>query len=306
MRHVRHLQPGLSLCVLWFVATSLSAQQVGEPSGTGPYPAIAESRAGLSGHTVYRPVTWPRAALPLLVWGNGGCSNNGLAHAAYLRQIASQGYLVISLGVPGGSRGAGAAPPADGRPSDPTQPAQMIEAIEWATLETAKQGGDFFGRIDVTRIAVGGHSCGGLQALAVSHDPRIDTTLVLNSGIYIKPGSGRSGVPIDKSQLGRLHAPALYLTGGPKDVAHPNAIDDVERIGHVPVFFGWLPVGHGGTFSEPDGGEWARVSARWLDWQLKVDADAARDFAGPDCRLCRDDRWTVVRKQLPPPAASLR
>ena len=70
---------------------SVSAQQVGAPSGTGPYPAIAESRTELPRHTVYRPVEWPRQSLPLYVWGNGGCSANGLAHAAYLRQIASQG-----------------------------------------------------------------------------------------------------------------------------------------------------------------------------------------------------------------------
>ena len=28
----------------------------------------------------------------------GGCSANGLAHAAYLRQIASQGYVIVALG----------------------------------------------------------------------------------------------------------------------------------------------------------------------------------------------------------------
>jgi putative CocE/NonD family hydrolase len=98
----------------------------------------------------------------------------------------------------------------------------------------------------------------------------------------------------------------LYLTGGPSDVAHPNAIDDVERIDRVPVFFASLPVGHGGTFSAPDGGDWARVSARWLDWQLKADADASWDFASPDCRLCTDERWTVVQKRLPPPTGPFR
>ena len=106
---------------------------------------------------------------------------------------------------------------------------------------------------------------------------RIDTTLVLNSGIYNVPGSGRSRIQVEKAQLARLHGPTLYLTGGPSDVAHPNATDDVARIDRVPVFFGSLPVGHGGTFSAPDGGEWARVSARWLDWQLKGNADASRD-----------------------------
>ena len=68
-------------------------------------------------------------------------------------------------------------------------------------------------------------------------------------------------------------------------------VDLVERIEHVPVFFGALPVGHGGTFSAPDGGEWASVSTRWLDWQLKANEDASRDFAGTGCRLCTDTRW---------------
>jgi putative CocE/NonD family hydrolase len=181
----------------------------------------------------------------------------------------------------------------------------MLEAIDWATREAAREGSPFQGRIDVTRIAVGGHSCGGLQALAVSHDPRIRTTLVLASGIYIRPG-GRSGVQIDKWQLERLHSPLLYLTGGPEDIAHANATDDVQRINRLPVFFGSLPVGHGGTFSQPDGGEWARVSTRWLDWQLKGDADASWDFAGDPCRLCADERWTVERKNLPPPQGPRR
>ena len=296
MHSSRTLLTALATSLVCISLAPVSAQQIGASSGSGPYPAIAESRAELPHHTVYRPVEWPGAALPLYVWGNGGCSGNGLAHAAYLRQIASHGYVIVALGTPGG----GAAPPADGN-TDATQASQMIEAIEWAERETAREGGPFHRRIDVTRIGVGGHSCGGLQALAISHDPRIDTTLVLNSGIYNVPGTGRSRVQVDKTQLTRLHAPALYLTGGPSDVAHPNATDDVARIDRVPVFFGALPVGHGGTFSAPDGGEWATVTTRWLDWQLKADADASRDFAGKDCLLCTDTRWTVLQKQLPAP-----
>ena len=301
MRQSTPLLSALATTLACLTLAPVLAQQVGAPSGTGPYPAVAETRAELPRHTVYRPAALPAAALPLYVWGNGGCSSNGLAHAAYLRQIASHGYVIVSLGVPGG----GAAAPADGS-TDATQASQMIEAIEWAERETERDGGAFHRRIDVTRIAVGGHSCGGLQALAVSHDPRIDTTLVVNSGIYNVPGSGRSRVQVDKAQLARLHGPMLYLTGGPSDIAHANATDDVGRIDRVPVFFGWLPVGHGGTFSAPDGGDWARVTTRWLAWQLKADEDAGRDFAGTDCRLCTDARWTIVQKQLPAPAGVRR
>jgi len=296
MGRSRTLLSALAMCVAGIVAAPLFAQQVGAPSGTGPHPAIAEARAELPHHTVYRPVEWPREPMPLYIWGNGGCSANGLAHAAYLRQIASHGYVIVALGTPGGA----AAAPADST-TDPTQASQMIEAIEWAERETARQGSALYRRIDVTKIAIGGHSCGGLQALSVSHDPRIDTTLVLDSGIYNEPGTGRSRIKVEKSQLARLHSPVLYLLGGPSDIAYANGSDDVARIDRVPVFFGSLPVGHGGTFSAPDGGDWAKVSARWLDWQLKADADAGRDFAGRDCRLCTDARWTVVQKQLPAP-----
>jgi uncharacterized protein len=306
-------------------AGSGQAAVIGEPAGTGPFPAVAESRSDLPNHVLYRPAQLPKQALPLYVWGNGGCSDNGLGHGAYLREIASHGYVVIALGVPREerpftpARAPTVAPPlvrplppgvGDGparNTPDATQPSQMIEAIDWATRENARSGSDMAGHIDLARIAVGGHSCGGTQALAVSHDPRVRTTLVLNSGIYARREGTRSGVAIDKSQLSRLHAPVLYLAGGPSDIAYPNASDDVARLEQVPVFFGSLPVGHGGTFfTERNGGEWARVTTRWLDWQLKADRDASWDFAGPACRLCTDARWSVVQKHLPAPTGPFR
>ena len=48
-----------------------SAAMLGEPSGTGPLPATAESVPDLPGHTLYRPVRWPRAPMPLFVWCRG-------------------------------------------------------------------------------------------------------------------------------------------------------------------------------------------------------------------------------------------
>ena len=294
------------------------AQQVGAASGTGPWPAVAERRADLPSHTVYHPVQLPKAPLPLFVWGNGACRDNGLAHGAFLRQIASQGYFVIALGVPREERpfdpNPQAEPPAvaPGQPPprntpDETRPAQLLEAIDWATRENARDGSPFRGHIDVAHIAAGGHSCGGLQALAVSDDPRITTTLVLDSGIYVTATGARSGVQIDKSKLASLHGPMLYLTGGPKDIAHPNATDDVARIERLPVFLGSIPVGHGGTFwTQPDGGDWARVATRWLDWRLKGSADASWDFAGPACRLCTNARWTVTQKNLGLPKGPFR
>jgi hypothetical protein len=73
---------------------------IGKPSGSGGMPAIAEAVASLRGHTLYHPVSMPQRPLPLLVWANGGCRDNGLRYSQFLREIASHGFFVISLGQP--------------------------------------------------------------------------------------------------------------------------------------------------------------------------------------------------------------
>ncbi len=277
---------------------------IGAPAGSGRWPAVAESRADFTTHTLYRPASLPASKLPLLVWGNGGCSDNGLAHSLFLREIASHGYVVIALGharaEPSTRPAAPAIPPAPGAApppapaTDATDVAQMSEAIAWATAKTAQPDDILFGHIDTSHVAVAGHSCGGLQAIKLSADPRISTTMIFDSGVYNTPG-GRSNIKVGKDELANIHGPIAYFTGGPSDIAHLNAVDDVSRITKVPVFFGWMPVGHGGTFSAPNGGDWAAVAVHWLDWQLKGQADAGRWFNGQDCTLCRDGRWTVER-----------
>jgi hypothetical protein len=41
-----------------------------------------------------------------------------------------------------------------------------------------------------------------------------------------------------------------------------------------------------------------KLSAAWLEWQLRGDAQAAKTFTGADCRLCTDPQWKIERKRI--------
>ena len=81
---------------------------------------------------------------------------------------------------------------------------------------------------------------------------------------------------VRKDVLATLHTPTIYILGGPKDIAYANGMDDFARITHVPVAVANLPVGHGGTYIEPNGGAAASVAVSWLDWQLRGDTAERR------------------------------
>ena len=269
-----------------------------EDGGTGPYSAIVTEDAGLPGMTIYRPkdlTPFAGKKLPVLLWGNGGCANSTDGHKNFLNEIASQGYIVLGIGPLKREQGGA---PGGGGMGGGTKASQLTDALDWITKLTNASGNDYSDKIDVSKVAAMGMSCGGLQAIEISKDPRISTTMVCNSGV-INGTSAIGGMPsVTKEDLKKYHNPVLYLIGGPTDIAYENAMDDYKRIEHVPVAITNLDVGHGGTYMQPKGGEFARVALAWLNWQLKGVQEDSKLFIGDNCGLCVDDKWTIEIKNL--------
>jgi dienelactone hydrolase len=274
-----------------------------------PYEAVMESDPGLPTHTVYRPKNLDalgKTALPIVAWANGGCANQGDRFANFLTEIAGHGYLVVAIGpiagpqplpTPTPTRGAIRMPDLNAPPQ--TTSSQLIDAIEWAIAENARPASRYRNRLDVRKIAVMGQSCGGLQAIEASADPRVATTMVWNSGVLNTGSGGLPGAKVSKDSLNALHAPVAYISGDATDVAFPNANDDFSRLAGVPALRGYADgVGHMGTYREPRGGAFGKVAIAWLSWQLKDDAVGKAMFIGPACGLCDDAKWHVSTKNF--------
>ncbi|MCW2389622.1 hypothetical protein M2333_002668 [Sphingobium sp. B11D3B] len=268
--------------------------------GTGPYPALKEIDPALPNHVVYRPANLAGAgtkSLGIVLWGNGSCSADGASARLHLLEIASHGYVVIAPGRIYSGPGSEKMPASTLPPTlVPTVSGDLRVGLEWLLAENMRPTSPYYGRLDPQQIAASGYSCGGLQAIDVSSDPRIRTVIMHNSGIFSDGPERLVNLPVRKTALGALQGSILYVIGGARDVAYESALDDYDRIHHVPVALLNIDRGHDGTFDEPNGGAAARVAVDWLNWRLRGDDQAAHTFRGPDCRLCQDPDWTIRSK----------
>jgi hypothetical protein len=308
-------------------APQTNAIVVNEPvfQTNGPYKVQEMMESSLARHTVYRPIDLKsvKGKLPIVAFGNGGCSMIGNAFETYLTEIASYGFLIIASGPiqpefpPEGRPGANGA--TMGQPPDAivsklsperSKTSYLFEAIDWAVAQNRDPKSPYCGRIAADMIAVSGQSCGALEALEAAVDPRIRTAIIFNSGIMrgmppvlsMKQADGKTVeivVPGSEETLKKLHTPVIYLIGGEKDIAYKNSESDYQQIEGIPLFNANLDnVGHNGSLSKPFGGKMAQAARLWLEWQLKGDLEAAKAFVGPDCTLCKDPEWAVKKKNM--------
>ncbi|KAL4942894.1 hypothetical protein BDV06DRAFT_221736 [Aspergillus oleicola] len=256
-----------SIAGLLALSITVTAHQSHDGAGgSGPFPATYFTDPTLPRHTIYSPSAPPPgpATLPVLVFAEGGCDNNGTKFEPFLTNIASYGFLVLALGPPNGT----------GSIFEDA----MNEAVSWIQ-EKAGFGGKYES-VDSLRIAAAGQSCGGLLAYTQRSNDAVGFLGTFNSGLLGDTPDAESNLPEgmiieEPSVVKEVKKPVFYFIGGEGDVAYPAATADYHNLTGVPMWIGNYPVGHSGTYREPDGGEFGVAAVKWLQWVLKRDQAAA-------------------------------
>lgn len=310
-------------------AKTIDRMQV-ENGGPGPYKAEIVLDDGLEGYTIIKPVDMKSAAavegrLPVILFGNGGCARSSWGFHAFLTNIASRGYVVVTNGNFQKENPFVRTAPAPRQEGEAAQPqaqsqADMMEgfrkaeaqnvadakdylrALDYLAAQAANKKSEYYNLIDTGNVAAMGQSCGGGQALILGTcgDSRIKTTVALNSGVaYLDETTTWM---LTKEDLQNLSGPTVYIIGGPSDVAYKNAADDFTRIEKVPVAVANLPVGHGGTYSQEHGGSFADMTILWLDCYLKGKTENEAVFRyGEMPAYLEQEGWTMHSKNWSKP-----
>lgn len=283
--------------------------------GSGPYKAVMIDDEGLPGFTIYKPADIQSAskiegALPVVLFGNGGCYRSSQPYTKFLTEIASYGYVLMAVGewrIEHDPDEAKVWELDDEKSTLKTGDAKSLvnTALNWLEKENLRAGSEFYQTVNTQNVAAMGYSCGGIQALIMGTlgDERIKTVVGMNTGAFIN-GGPLNGM-ITKDDLQKLTTPIIYMLGGEKDDAAPNGRDDFKRINHVPVVLATYPsVGHEATYQEHQGGAFGQMARTWLDYQLKGQkqyenlfrySDKGNDFEGWEITQKGFDKTKTIR-----------
>lgn len=268
-----------------------SAAAGNQASGSGPHDVVVETNSdpGIAEGTIFRPADLGgEEKYPIFVWGEGGCSLDGMSNATAMAEIASHGYFVVADGTPGGS---------GSRNLDSSNVAGMAEPllayIDWAIAENDKPCSAYYQSLEPTKVAANGFSCGGLMAEGTAGDPRMTTWALNSSGMFAE----------NQALYDSIHTPVLLVEGGSGDQAYENGQRDYENISELGVPLMWFSkdLGHGGDLFSAGGGDFTKINLAWLNWWLKGDETATGKgvLVGSSCSYCSDSQWEVMSENVP-------
>ncbi|MEV5742533.1 cellulose binding domain-containing protein [Microbispora rosea] len=266
---------------------SASPTPPNRPAIENNFPVTREGAYGTNRYTVFRPSN-PSAvgrAMPVLVFGNGACAHtNGSEVIQALTFIAARGFVVVdTASVDGSSNGVQSGSPI---------PSLLTDGVSWAERENARAGSPLYQRLDLSRVATAGHSCGGLEALIAGQDRRVKSVVSLDSGLFADGSFGYS-----RAELSKLHTPVMFLDGGPSDIAYDNSRANYDLTQVPAVLAEQSQAGHVGFITGAQMSEGMTAVVQFLDMTLNDNA-TARSYILGSSGLASRAFWTVRSKNF--------
>lgn len=141
---------------------------------------------------------------------------------------------------------------------------ELINALEWLTTENANPSSVIYQKLDLSKVAAGGHSLGSVSTFKIADDPRLTTTINIAGGSLDGEGGNAAN----------LRNPTAYICAAIDEFgATKNAEIDYEKT-TVPVFMTVMQAGE--HITAPKNGLPAITA--WLLWHLKGETQRQDDF----------------------------
>ncbi|MEV7807595.1 cellulose-binding domain-containing protein [Microbispora sp. NPDC088329] len=257
------------------------------PAIENNFPVTREGAYGTNRYTVFRPSNPSSVGrpMPVLVFGNGACAHtNGSEVIQALTFIAARGFVVVdTASVDGASNGVQSGSPI---------PSLLTDGISWAERENSRAGSPLYQRLDLSKVATAGHSCGGLEALIAGQDRRVKSVVSLDSGLFADGSFGYS-----RAELAKLHTPVMFLDGGPSDIAYDNTRANYDLTQVAAVLAEHPQAGHVGFITGSQMTDGMTTVVQFLDMTLNGNATARAYILGSS-GLAAKAPWTVRTKNF--------
>jgi len=218
----------------------------------GPFPVTIEQNVGPNRGWVVRPTNLGQNGLkhPIFTWG-AGAGTNASNYRDHLTRIASHGFVVEAHA-------------SNGNGSD------HRGAIDWLVAQNNNRNSPYYQKLDITKIASGGHSQGSISTFAMADDPRLSTTIHVAGGSF------------DGNGYRKLRNPTAMFLGQNDTLATPNGERDYQR-STVPTFLTVMSgVDHIQAARQALG-----PTVAWLRWHLAGETERRAQFVGANCEYCR-------------------
>ncbi len=218
--------------------------------------------------------------LPVINFVGGILSNQG-HYDALVKLWASYGFIVVNSN--------------DFLNITPTM--HVFGAIEVAKLNKDPKS-PIYGRADLSKMIVGGHSMGGGACLATATIPQsalnlIDPSLRIVGTFPLQPA------PFAKSS--QVKAPTLLLTGAADVIVSPFGWPLLQKrtLRSIPSWFGTARFAtHLSPNLEIKRNEYAGISTAWMLYIGKRDVNASRYFLGNDYKLSKDPQFFLNERLI--------